>query len=227
MSMLNTFHRSTISAFSLFLGYALAAAPLGIFEKDSSVTPGQFAGHADFNGFTGEYTVTGSGGEIGGKADGFHYVWTRMTGDVTVNADARFIGTGSTERSQAALMIRQSLDPDAAYAAALIYGNGKSTAQYRVDKGASSKGSDFPEYTNMAGTVHLSIERRGHSFTIAAGRMGKRGGPMPVSAPVTVTMNGPVYVGLAVGSLNEPQRQANAVFGNVSIQGTTVDQVNR
>jgi TolB protein len=224
MSMLNTLRRSMISAFSLCLGCALAAAPLGLFERDSTVTPGQFAGHADFNPFTDEYTVMGSGGEIGGKADGFHYVWTRMTGDITVNADARFIGTGSTERSQAALMIRQSLDPDAVYAAALVYGNGKSTAQYRVDKGASSRNSDFPVYTNMAGVVHLSIQRRGDSFTIAAGKMGKMGGPLPVSAPVTVTMNGPVYVGLAVGSLNEPQRQADAVFGNVSMQGTKLSR---
>jgi hypothetical protein len=221
--MLNRFHRSMTSAFSLCLGCALAAAPLGIFERDSSVTLGQFAGHADFSAFTDEYTVMGSGGQIGGKADGFHYVWKRMTGDITVNADARFIGAGSTDRSQAALMIRQSLDPDAAYAAALIYGDGKSTAQYRVDKGASSGNSDFPVYANMAGVVHLSIQRRGDSFTIAAGKVGKSGGPIPVSAPVTVTMNGPVYVGLAVGSLNEPQRQAHAVFGNVSMQGTTVE----
>src|SRR5271169_1036587 len=113
MSMLNTFRRSTISAFSLCLGCALAAVPLGMFEKDSSVTPGQFTGHADFNASTDEYTVMGSGGEIGGKVDGFHYVWTRMKGDITVNADAWFVGTGSTDRSQAALMIRQSLDPDA------------------------------------------------------------------------------------------------------------------
>jgi hypothetical protein len=29
-------------------------------------------------------------------------------------------------------------------------------------------------------------------------------------------MNGPVYVGLAVGSLNEPQREADAVFGSLA-----------
>ncbi len=208
-----------LSALSLCVGCALAAVPLGIFEKDSSVTHGHFAGHADFNAATDEYTLMGSGGEIGGKADGFHYVWTRMTGDITFNAEARFARTGSSERSQAALMIRQSLDPDAAYAAALIYLDGKSTAQYRVDKGASSRNVDFPVYANMASMVHLSIQRRGDSFTIAAGRMGKMGGPIPVSDPVTVTMHGPVYVGLAVASLND----SHAVFSNVSKQGKVVE----
>ena len=225
--MLNTFRASISSVSPLWLGFAAAvicfASPLGIFEKDTSVTLGQFAGHADFNSSTGEYSVMGSGGEISGTADGFQYLWKRVTGDVTVNADARFTGTGDTGRSQAALMIRQSLDPDAAYAAALICGDGRSTVQYRVDRGASTRNADLPVNANMAGIVHLSIRRRGDSFTVAVGRVGKMGGAIPVSAPVTVTMNGPVYVGLALGSPNDPKRQVAAVFSNVSVQGPTVE----
>jgi hypothetical protein len=120
-------------------------------------------------------------------------------------------------------MIRQSLDPDAAYAAAVIYGDGRSTVQYRVDKGASSRSSDFPGYANMAGIVHLSIQRHGDSFTIAVGRVGKVGGPIPVTAPVTVTMNGPVFVGLALSSPTDPKRQVTAVFSNVLVQAPTVE----
>jgi len=227
MAMLNTY-RASISAVSpLWLGCALAAlcfaSPLGIFEKDTSVSLGQFAGHADFNPSTGEYSVMGAGGEIGGKADGFQYLWKRVTGDVTVNANVRFAGTGSTDRSQAALMIRQSLDPDAAYAAAVIYGDGRSTAQYRVDRGASSRSADFPAYANMAGVVHLFIRRHGDSFTISVGRVGKSGGAIPDSTPVTVTMNGPVFVGLALSSPSDSKRQVAAVFSTVLVQGPTVE----
>ena len=75
----------------------------------------------------------------------------------------------------------------------------------------------------MAGVVHLSIRRHGDSFTIAVGRVGKSAGPIPVDAPVTVTMNGPVFVGLALGSPNDPKRPAAAIFGNVLVQGTTVE----
>ena len=225
--MLNTSRASIRAVSPLWLGCALAAicfaSPLGIFEKDTSVTLGQFAGHSDFNPSTGEYSVMGAGGEISGKADGFQYLWKRVTGDVTVNADARFIGTDSTNASQAALMIRQSLDPDAAYAAAVIYGDGSRMAQYRVDKGASSRSSDFPVYANMAGIVHLSIRRQGDSFTIAVGRVGKAGGPIPMSAPITVTMNGPVFVGLALSSPNDPKLQVAAAFSNVFLQGPKVE----
>jgi TolB protein len=211
----------------LWLGCALAAicfaSPLGMFEKDTSVTPGQFAGHTDFNAYTSEYTLTGSGGEISGKADGFQYVWKRVMGDVTVNADAWFTGTGDTTRSQAALMIRQSLDPDAAYAAALIYGDGRSTLQYRVDRGASTRNADFPVNSNLPSIVHLSIRRRGDTFTVGVGRVGKMGGAIPVSAPITLTMNGPVYVGLAFASPKDLQRQVAAVFSNLLFQGPTAE----
>jgi TolB protein len=224
--MLNSLRVSISAVSPLWLGCAIAAicfaSPLGIFEKDTSVTLGQFAGHADFNPSNSEYSLTGAGGEIGGKADGFHYLWKRATGDVNLNADARFIG-GSIGRSQAALMIRQSLDPDAVYAAAVIYGDGRSTAQYRVDKGATTRISEFPAYANMAGIVHLSIRRRGDSFIIAVGRVGKMGGSIPTSTPITVTMNGPVYVGLAFASPDDTQQRLAAVFNNLSLQGPTVE----
>jgi TolB protein len=219
--MLNAFRVSKSAVSPLWAGCAVAAmcfaSPLGIFENDTSVMPGQFAGHADFNPSNSEYSLMGSGGEIGGKADAFHYLWKRAPGDVTLNADVRFTGAGSSGRSQAALMIRQSLDADAAYAGAVIYGDGRSTVQYRVDKGAATRTSDFSTYANMAGIVHLSIRRRGDSFTVAIGRVGKMGGSIPASAPVTVTMNGPVYVGLAFASPDDTPQRLAAVFSNVSL----------
>lgn len=225
--MLNAFRVSKSSVSPLWAGCVVAAiciaSPLGIFEKDSSVTQGQFAGHADFNPSNSEYSLMGAGGEIGGKADGFHYLWKRATSDMTLNADARFAGGGLSGRSQAALMIRQSLDPDAAYAAAVIYVDGRSAVQYRVDKGATTRTSDFATYANMAGIVHLSIRRRGDSFTVAVGRVGKMGGPIPTSAPVTVTMNGPVYVGLAFASPDDAQQRPAAVFSNVSLHAPGIE----
>lgn len=85
--MLNAFRVSISAVSPLWLGCAAAAvclaSPLGIFDKDSSVTLGQFAGHADFNPSNSEYSLMGAGGEIGGKADGFLYLWKRATSDIT------------------------------------------------------------------------------------------------------------------------------------------------
>src|SRR5215467_8148727 len=111
--MLKIFHAPKRVAAPLWLAFALAAicfaSPLGIFEKETSVTAGQFAGHSDFTPSTSEYSLMGGGGEISGKADSFQYLWKRVTGDFTVNANDRFIGSEFTSRSQAALMVRQSL----------------------------------------------------------------------------------------------------------------------
>ena len=219
IAMLNTLRSLRNTFFPLWAGAAVAAfcfaSTLGNFEKDSTVTSGQFAGHADFNASTAQYKLAGAGGEISGKADGFQYVWKRVTGDVTMNADAWFTGTGDYTRSQAALMIRQSLDPDAAYVAALIFGDGRSALQYRVDRGASSRSADFPGNQNQSNIVHLSIRRRGDTFTVGVGRVGKMGGAIPVSAPITLILNSPVYVGLAFASPNDPKDQIAAVFGNL------------
>ena len=217
--MRNTFRVSTNAVVPLLLGCAVAAlgftSASGVFEKDTSVTVGSLSGHADFNPSSGEYSLTSAGGEIGGKSDGFHYLWKRVTGDVAFNADAHFTGAESTGRNQAALMVRQSLDPDAAYAAAVLYGDGRNALQYRVDRGATARVSEFPAYADMASPVHLSLRRQGDSFKIFVGRVGKRGGMLPASAPITVTMNGPVYVGLAFASPAGPQQQIAGVFSNV------------
>lgn len=219
--------RSSKRAAPLWVGAALAAicfaSPLGIFEKDTTVTSGEFTGHADFNTSTAQYALTGAGGEIGGKADGFQYVWKRVTGDLTVNADTWFTGAGDAARSQAALMVRQSLDPDAAYVAALVYGDGRSALQYRVDRAASSRTADFPASPYPSNIVHVSVRRRGDTFTVGVGRVGKMGGAIPVSAPITLILNGPVYVGLAFASPPDPKRQIAAVFGNLLLQGPTAE----
>lgn len=221
---MNTFSKTIASLSRLGVLCAVAvvcfALPLGTFDQDTTVAPKTFAGSSEFNASTGEYKIAGASGEIGGKADSFHFVWKRMKADATLNADARFLGA-NTDKSQVALMIRQSLDPDAAYVAAVVYGDGHAVAQYRVDKAALSKSTDTIGYANMATTVHMSLERHGDSFTIAAGRMGKTGGPIPFSAPITVTMNGPVYVGVAVASGGD--RQTTAVFNNVAMQGAAAE----
>lgn len=65
------------------------ASPLGIFDDESGVAEMQKSGYSGFNSASGEYAVTGSG-DIGGTSDGFHYVWKKMTGDVSIGGDIRF-----------------------------------------------------------------------------------------------------------------------------------------
>ena len=192
------------------------AAPIGTFDDESAIAESQTPGHTVFNSSFGEYTVTGTG-DIGETSDGFHYVWKKVSGDVTIGADVRFAVNGAAGDRKAALMIRQTLDPRAPYAAAVLRGDGQAVFQYRPDTGATSRSADVGAKTDLASTVYVSLERRGDAFTMSAGKRLKRGGPVPFNAPTTLTMNGPVYVGLAVASA-DPKAQETAVFGNVYVQ---------
>lgn len=199
-----------------FLAILCFAAPLGTFDDESGVAETLKPGHASFNSVYGEYSVTGAG-DIGGTSDGFHYVWKKVTGDVVIGADIRFAASEVAAGRKAAIMIRQTLDPRATYAAAVLRGDGLATFQYRPDAGAISKSTEVIAKADLTSTVYVSLERRGDAFTMSAGKRGKMGGPIPFNSPTTVTMNGPVYVGLAVAS-SDPAAQATALFSNVYMQ---------
>jgi hypothetical protein len=53
--------------------------------------------------------------------------------------------------------------------------------------------------------------------------VGKMDRAIPVSAPITLTMNGPAYAGLAFAAPKDPKRQVAAVFSNLLFQGPTAE----
>ena len=63
---------------ALLFATVCAAANLGSFEGDSGIAETQKPGSVEFNAASGEYKVTGAGGDMWGTArDGFHDVWRR------------------------------------------------------------------------------------------------------------------------------------------------------
>jgi hypothetical protein len=66
-----------------------------------------------------------------GSADAFYFVWKQVSGDVTLAADIEWVGTSEVGHRKAVLMVRQSLDPGAAYADAVSHGDGLTSLQFR------------------------------------------------------------------------------------------------
>src|SRR5271156_5220979 len=94
--------RCTISCMrELLLAFLLTAAAfaqsgnLGAFTNSDDVGDPPIKGSAEFDGATGQYKITGSGTDIWGKADQFHYVWRSISGDFAVTATARFLTEGN------------------------------------------------------------------------------------------------------------------------------------
>src|SRR3954453_1562562 len=138
-------------------GALCLADGLGQFESSSDVGLTPRKGKVEFDSTSGEYRVTGGGDNIWASADAFQFAWKKMSGDVAFTADVRFIGTGAVAHRKAALMIRQSLEPDSAYADAALHGDGLTSLQYRETRNART----YEIQSGVSAPKRLRIEKRG------------------------------------------------------------------
>ena len=190
------------------------AQGLGQFESASDVGVTPQKGKAAFDAASGEYRVTGGGANIWGTADAFQFAWKKMSGDVALTADIHFIGTGAVAHRKATLMIRQSLDPDSAYADVALHGDGLTSLQFRPSAAAITQEVRQDAKSDLSAPVRIRIERRGDRFTMLAGKPGE---PLTSTGPATMTLHDPVYAGLAVCS-HDASVLETAAFSNVTVE---------
>ena len=199
----------------LFLSFwaafsAPAESSLGVFVAHADIGETPQKGSVQYDDAAGEFRVTGGGANMWETTDAFHFVWQRLSGDVTLTADVHFIGAGAVEHRKAALMIRQTLDSDAAYADVALHGDGLTSLQFRRSVHATTEEIRSP----VIRPVRVRIERRGNRFTIYAGNPDKE---LEAIGPATVVLQDPVYVGLAVCS-HDANILETAIFSNVKLE---------
>jgi hypothetical protein len=182
----------------------------GLFEGSTDVGS-TLKGSTVYDPASGEYRVTGGGADMWGAADAFHLSWVRLSGDVTLTADVRFPADGGAiPLKKAVLIVRQSLDPASPYADVAIHGDGHITLQYRATQGGETADTTSTE----RGSTRLRIERKGDQFTMYAG---PSNGKLSASAPVTIILHDPVYVGIGMCA-HKVDGFETAVFSNVKIE---------
>lgn len=193
---------------------ATAGASIGAFTDHGDVGVVRRAGSAAFDAATRTYTVSGGGANMWGTADAFHFVWTRLEGDVAIEADVA-VGPGGQAHRKAALMIRQGLDADAAYVDAALHGDGLTSIQFRAEKGGPTQ----EVQANVSAPSRLRIERQGDYARLYVARKGE---PLRFSGGAArVTFSGPLYVGLAVCA-HADEELITATFSNVVVQDALV-----
>ncbi len=192
-------------------GQAPAPTALGSFAGHADVGAVLHAGSATYEPSTRTYTVTGGGENVWGAADAFHFVWTRLEGDVAIEADVSFVGSGRNPHRKAMLMIRQGLDADAAYVDAAVHGDGLTSIQFRAGRGAQTQ----EVQSNVAAPGRVRIERQGDYARLYVAEPGQ---PLRFSGGAArVAFSGPLYVGLGVCA-HDRDEVVTATFGNVSVQ---------
>lgn len=201
---------------------ASAQAPstsLGVFESQSdvgNVTPPR---SVSFNAATGVYSVHSAGSDLFGNVDDFHFVWKKLSGDVSLTADVTVPEgrAGAHFHRKALLMIRQALGTDDAYADAAIHASGEMDFQYRRSKGGST--ADVAVTTEAPQRVR--IQKRGDTITLF---MSKHGEPLHlVGATTKLHFDGEFYVGIGFCS-HKKEETEQALFGHVDLQQLAVSE---
>ena len=186
-----------------------ARVPVGVFEAHADVGETPQKGSVEYDAATGEYRVTGGGANIWSTIDAFHFVWIKLSGDMSLAANIQFIGAGAVAHRKAVLMIRQDLEPGASYADAALHGDGLTSLQFRTERDQETQ----EVKSAVTAPQRIRIERRGNQFTMYTGNSGEELKPY---GSATVALQDPVYVGMGVCS-HDAAVLETAVFSNVKI----------
>lgn len=164
------------------------------------------AGNAGF--VNGTFVINGSGTDIYGTSDQFHFVYQTLSGDGEITARVTSI-TNTNTWAKAGVMIRTSLESNAPNAFMLVSANSGTQFQYRTMTG----GSTFSAKQSGVAPVWLKMIRKGNSLT---GYQSSEGTFWTQVGTTTVSTGSNVFIGLAVSS-HVSGTICNASFENVSV----------
>ncbi|HTY87815.1 MAG TPA: hypothetical protein VMB80_10150 [Candidatus Acidoferrum sp.] len=187
---------------------------LGVFTHEADIGNCAKPGSVSFNPATGEYTIAGGGDNMWFTNDAFHFVGKELSGDFTLTADVKFIGSGGNAHRKACLLVRQSLAPGSVYADVAVHGSGLTALQYRDEPEAAT----HELQSNLSAPGRVRLEKRGDyiSMWLAATNEDLK----PAGGYLRIPLTGNFYVGLGVCAHNNKAIET-AVFSNVRLTPLT------
>jgi hypothetical protein len=193
--------------------------PIGVFQGQSDIGAAVVPGSASYNASTKQYTINSAGYNIWYTRDEFRYLWTKISGDVSLAADVTFPNAKGYGDRKAVLIIRQNLDDDSKEAMIGEHGVGMIHLAYRPEKGTSIKDLQYRFGGGLAGVLakRIGIEKHGDSFAIFISLQGEsmhQFGP-----PIDLHFDGPFYVGIGFCS-HLPATSDTGVLSNVLLENS-------
>jgi regulation of enolase protein 1 (concanavalin A-like superfamily) len=201
----NLSHSATVG---LTVNPASSGLPSG--WSDADIGSPALAGSASFA--NGAFTVNGSGADIYGASDQFHYASQSLAGDITITA--RVSSQQNTNAwAKSGVMIRETTAANASFVHVFVTPGHGVNMQYR-----SSTGANAVQLAQTAGPVApywVRLVRSGNTFT---GFASADGATWAQVGTISVTMAGNVQAGLAVTSHNTAALNTST-FDNVAVSG--------
>ena len=203
--------------------------PIGIFEGQSDIGSAVVPGSASYDASTRQYTINSAGYNVWYVRDEFRYLWTKMSGDVSLAADITFPDPNGFGDRKAVLVIRQDLEDDSKEAIVALHGAGMIHLAQRPEKGARVKDTEYriggrglpagasPDSLVPVMARRIGIEKHGDDFALFVSLEGE---PMhQFGPPITLHIDGPFYVGIGFCS-HLPDKSDTAVLSNVILENS-------
>lgn len=169
---------------------------IGIFDGNSDIGSVKHKGNVVFNPTDSSYTISGSGKNMWFNADELHFVYKKMSGDVSLEATIEMIGAGVDPHRKACLLIRQSLEPDAPYIDIAVHGDGLTSMQYRETKG----GLTHEVKSDRTAPKKARLQKIGKYISM---HLGSGNGELILAGgSIRMEIEEPYYIGLGVCSHN-------------------------
>ncbi len=190
---------------------------LGIFEASVDIGDALAAeGEALFDASTGVYTVTGSGTDIWGTQDEFHFLYKQISGDFSLEAEMSGENLGGSDWAKITLMARDSLDADARhFAPRLQESTLQASSQWRMETGGSAGSSasgsriNANQHDGRFRLVRDGDDFNTYYFSVDLNDWSYLDGQ-------TIFMDDPIYIGLAVTS-HDNGNYAKGFYENVKL----------
>jgi TolB protein len=195
--------------FLLIASHSLAQGTPGVFYKNTDVGAVVHKGSVQFNPSTQQYILNGSGINIWGSHDEFHYAWRKLKGNFILQTRASFIGKGVDPHRKIGWMARTTLDTSSPMVIATVHGDGLTSLQYRKEQG----GNVSQDTSRLRRPEMIQLERKGNQFIMSVARFGE---PYTTTQVENIDLGNEVYVGLFICSHNKNVVE-RATFDNVRI----------
>ncbi len=206
-----TSHNNTVAATAVVdsvtvNSLAVPPSPWATQDVGSVGVPGR----ASLN--NGTFSVTGSGADIWGTADGFRFVYQPLTGDGEIVTRVASL-QNNDGWAKAAVMLREDLNAGSKYAALIVTLANGTNFQWR----STVNGATNSVNGSGAAPYWIKISRHGNNFVT---HKSADGATWTFVAAQTITMANTLYVGLAVTS-HVTTVPNTSTFDNVTVRTLT------
>ena len=203
---------ASMTAIALCSASLGAQTTVGVFEAQSDVGHVRRPGTTVYDDQLQQYRVSGSGQNMWGDRDDFHFVWKRMTGNFILSTRAHFVGRGVEAHRKLGWTIRPSLATSAPHVTAALHGDGLVSLQFRRAAGGTTEENKSADSLPNADAV-IQLERRDGVYIMS---VAKYGDTLATQELTGISLPDTVYVGLYVCAHNDTVVE-HASFSNVRI----------